>query len=77
MFSFDLIKHLIKQYWFHEINIRILGAKKSGGGAFLQNQHCTIFSSVFCLMFLIGAIKPIVEKKFITFFLGNCLGEVT
>jgi hypothetical protein len=30
----------------------------------LYNQHCTIFSYIFCLMFLIHAIKPNVEKNF-------------
>ena len=66
----------ILQYWFYEINIRILAAnlKKSGCGALLirrkilmlvsENQHRTIFSGIFCLMFLIDGIKPNVEKKF-------------
>ena len=26
------------------------------------NKHCTIYSPIFCLMFLIGDIKPTVEK---------------
>ena len=46
-----------------------------------SNQYCTIFYPIllFCLMFLIGAIKPIVEKKFNTcfIFLRDCLGEVS
>jgi hypothetical protein len=28
-----------------------------------QNQHCTIFYRIFCLMFLIVALKPIIEKE--------------
>ena len=46
------------QFW-QQIN-------KSGGGAFLirrKHQHCTIFSRIFCINFLIDAIKPNVEKN--------------
>ena len=49
---------------------------ESGGGALLiirkivmlvsWNQYCTIFSPIFCLMFLIEGIKHYVEKKFKT-----------
>ena len=65
---------------------------KSGGGALLirrkilmlvsENQHCKIFFRLFCLMFLVGAIKPIVEKKSKTCFIfyatvqGRVVGRV-
>ena len=41
--------------------------------------HCIIFSLIFCLLFLIDAIKHSVEKKFKTCFilLRDCLGEVS
>ena len=28
-----------------------------------ENQHCTIFSHIFCLKLFIDAIKPNIEKK--------------
>jgi hypothetical protein len=62
---------------------------KSGDGALLisrkililvsLNQRCTIFSRIFCLMFLIDAINPKVEKKLKNpfYFILDCLGEVS
>ena len=48
-FETSLLKgNSILKYWFHKINIRIL----------------EYFLLIFCLIFLIGAIKHIVEKKF-------------
>ena len=51
---------------------------KRGGGALLircnilmlvsQNHHCTIFPRIFCLMFLIDAIKPNEERNSKLFF---------
>ena len=35
-----------------------------------ENQQCTIFSPLFCFMFLIGAIKHIAEKKLKTSFIS-------
>ena len=34
----------------------------------LKNKHCTIFTRIFCVMFLIDGVKPNVEKKLKTFY---------
>ena len=68
-----IINDSILQYWFHEI-INKTGKLEQIFNAGFVNQHCAIFSPIFCLMFF---IKPIVEKKFKTcfIFVRDCLGE--
>ena len=79
-FNIDLSKSCQKKVQISILLVLILRSileiwrqiSKSGSGAKFKAgfvKICTIFSRIFCLMFLIGAIKPKAENKFQTYFI--------